>query len=239
MLLARNIVPVNRFPIWKYLLIGIVILFAVIYALPNLFGETPAIQIAPQDGKSVTDSLLGQIKSTLARNHIAYHHLTQSAYSVEMRFTNTDAQMLAQETLQQALGDKATVAMNLAANTPKWLLALGAEPMKLGLDLRGGMYFLLDVDMQTVLQNHLESIAAQLRTDLHSQRLSTQITVKPNEGILLDFSDVKVRNRIKNYIQSHYQDLTLITVSPKWWSVSCLSCRCVLYCGSNYVPTAG
>lgn len=215
MLLAKNQVPVNRFPLWKYVLIVVLVILAVIYALPNIFGESPAVQISAKGGNPITDAVISEVKQTLQQNQISYHQFTVAPYGIEMRFNNTDAQMLAQESLQSKLGNDYSVAINLAANTPSWLLALGAEPMKLGLDLRGGMYFLLDVDMQTVLNGRIDNYASQLRTDLRTQNIRyAGILTNPQRGVVLNFRDADAANNAQSYIGSHYPDLSLTHPNP-------------------------
>src|SRR3989338_300526 len=136
---AKNTVPQNHYPLWRYLLIIALVLLACLYALPNIFGESPAVQVSPKDSTAVTPALVQQIEGILQQNHVPYQGITSSAYTVELRFSNTTVQIEAQDALQQALGDHYTTAINLSPNTPPWLQALGANPMKLGLDLQGGM----------------------------------------------------------------------------------------------------
>lgn len=215
MFAAKNSVPINRFPTWKYIMIVVVLILAVIYALPNIYGESPAVQVSPKGGKEISPALMQQVTQTLQSQNIAYQSLIQNPSNIEMHFTSTDLQMRAQEALQANLGNDYNVAINLAPNTPHWLTALGANPMKWGLDLRGGMYFLLDVDMQTVIDNNLQTYAGQLRTDLQQQNIRyAGITVQKNQGIALLFRDQAVLNSAQSYINSHYAGALVLTTQP-------------------------
>ncbi|MDO8954936.1 MAG: protein translocase subunit SecD [Gammaproteobacteria bacterium] len=209
---ARNSVPLNWYPVWKYVLIAVLILLACLYALPNVFGESPAVQISPKGGQSVTTAMVSNVQQILSSNAITYTDLSSSTYDIEMKFSNTDQQMEAQDALKTALGNNYVVAINLAPNTPKWLMDCGAYPMKLGLDLRGGMYFLLDVDMQVVVDNKLQNTSDQLTQDLRTQNIRyTGISVVPNQGIQVQFRDPAANAEAKTYIGSHYPSLVVST----------------------------
>ncbi|WP_440993851.1 protein translocase subunit SecD [Cysteiniphilum litorale] len=163
MLHPRQKAAVNKYPLWKYITILVIAILSIIYALPNLFGETPSLQISPKDG-TVNTALVTQIKDTLKEQKIAYKSLHQESNTVvQVRFADAQDQIAARTALQKTIGSDYIVALNMAANTPNWLLALGAEPMNLGLDLRGGMYLVLEADTQSAinarLDNTLESLA--------------------------------------------------------------------------------
>jgi len=209
--MPRNNPQINRFPLWKYLLIVLLVVIALLYALPNLYGESPSVQISPKGGGSVSPELVKKVTSVLQSNHIAYFGLTHKKYSLQMRFKDTVEQVKAQDLLGKALGKSASVAINLAPNSPTWLDDIGAYPMKLGLDLRGGMYFLLDVDMQTVVENYLNNIASQLRTDLRVSNIHyVGLAVdKTNQQINIDFRDAVMRDKTKAYIRNKLQQVML------------------------------
>jgi preprotein translocase subunit SecD len=216
MFAVKNAVPLNRFPLWKYILIVLVVLLAVVYALPNIFGDSPAVQVSLKGGKDMTPDVVSQVQQILSSKHIPYQGVMVNPYNVELRFSNTDAQMQAQEQLQAVLGDNYNVAINLAANTPSWLTAIGANPMKYGLDLRGGMYFLLDVDMQTVIDNNLQNYAGQLRNDLQQQNIRyAGITVRQGQGIALLFRDPSVLASAEQFINGHYAGALVLSTNPK------------------------
>src|SRR3990167_8036024 len=158
----------NQYPLWRYILIVLLILLGAIYAAPNLYGTDPAIQIQPKNGQAVSADLVTKITNTLAQQNIPDTNITQQTTGLLIRFKDTEDQLKAQGYIQALMGDQATVAINLAPKTPKWLRNLGAEPMKLGLDLRGGIHFLYRVDTQAMLTERLisdsRSMAEALRT---------------------------------------------------------------------------
>src|SRR3569833_1504666 len=140
----------NRYPLWKYLLIATVLLVGFLYALPNLYGEDPALQISSTRGAKVDASTEARIKVLLQEAGIASHGSELNPVSLLIRFGNTGGQLKAQDLVKRELGDDYIVALILAPTTPTWLRAIGAKPMYLGLDLRGGVHFLMQVDMAAV-----------------------------------------------------------------------------------------
>lgn len=147
----------NQYPLWRYLLIVALIFFGLIYAAPNLYGTDPAIQIQPKSGEAISSDILNKIKNTLAAQHLSPISISQQATGLLIRFHDAEDQLKAQSVIQSLVGDGDTVALNLASKTPQWLHALGAEPMKLGLDLRGGIHFLYRVDVEAMLKERLNS----------------------------------------------------------------------------------
>ena len=147
----------NQYSIWRYFLIVALIFLGVIYALPNLYGTDSAIQIQPKTGQPISTDVLTKIKTVLAQEAIAPESIEQQSTGLLIRFKDTEDQLKAQGFIQAVVGDGDTVALNLAPKTPHWLRALGAEPMKLGLDLRGGIHFLYRVDVHAMLKERLNS----------------------------------------------------------------------------------
>ncbi len=146
----------NTFPRWKYALLGITLLLGLLYALPNLYGEDPAIQIG-QEGHETLPSTWGHtVIHTLATHSLPLKSLEETPGALLIRFNSLDTQLKAQDLLKAALPKDAIVALNLAPATPSWLQAIHANPLKLGLDLRGGVHFLMAVDLNTTLQKRLE-----------------------------------------------------------------------------------
>ena len=205
----RHQIPVNKYPLWKYIMIIVLVVIALLYALPNIYGENPAVQISPKGGIAITTQAVNRVKHVLKQDHITYHGPIVAKYNAQFRFPNTIEQMKAQDLIQHTLGKDYIVAINLAANTPTWLRAIGGDPMKLGLDLRGGMYFLLDVDMQTVVNNKLQNMTAELRRDLreHDLRYSGVTLKKQAEHIVIGFRQADVAQQARFYIQKHYPKL--------------------------------
>lgn len=160
---------INRYPLWKYLLILVVTLASFIYAAPMLYGEVPAVQVVGENGAIIDDQTLQTAKLALAQAGIIYKDVQFENERLLFRFTSTDTQLKAKEVIQQALGDQYLAALNLAPAMPKWLQSFGAMPMKLGLDLRGGIHFLMQVDVDSVIKQRIEgdirSIGQTLRDD--------------------------------------------------------------------------
>ncbi len=138
---------INQYPLWKHLLIGVVLLFGVLYALPNLYGEDPAVQVNGTHGLKVDAALREKVEEALKKANITFKSITLEKGELLARFLDTETQLKAVDTIEGTVGDNYVVALNLAATTPAWLQALNAQPMYLGLDLRGGVHFLLQVDM--------------------------------------------------------------------------------------------
>jgi preprotein translocase subunit SecD len=155
----------NRYPLWLYLLIGVIVLGGALFALPNLFGESPAVQIsAARPSAKIDDALRARAEDALKQAGVALEASFVDESSVKVRFADTDTQLKAKDVIERALGEDYTVALNLISNSPRWLAAIGAKPMYLGLDLRGGVHFLLQVDMKGAITKSLDSAAAGIRS---------------------------------------------------------------------------
>jgi preprotein translocase subunit SecD len=137
----------NKYPLWRYLLILAVILLGLIYALPNLYGDDPAIQISALRTSKVNAETLARVEQALTQANYAHGPGELDEKGLKIRFTDTETQLKARDMVQAALGENYIVALNLLPATPRWLRALNANPMYLGLDLRGGVHFLMQVDM--------------------------------------------------------------------------------------------
>lgn len=150
----------NRYPMWKYILMLVLIVMGVLYALPNLYPTNPAVQISPKGNASLV-GVQTKLKTLLDKQHLPYVSISkQNQQNILVKFSNTTAQLSAQNFIEALLGSHYNVAANLADNTPHWLQAIGAHPMKLGLDLQGGIHFLLAVDVNSMIKS-------QQRGDLH------------------------------------------------------------------------
>lgn len=181
----------NRFPLWKNILITLVILLGVIYALPNLYGDDPAVQISGNNSSAtISDAQVQQVKQVLQENHIVYKALTSEKNSLLIRFGSTDAQFIARSLIRSIFDENYTVAVNLASTTPHWLQKLGAHPMKLGLDLRGGIHFLLSVDVQGVIAKRLDGMIKTMMEDLRSNQIRyVAIDRNSQNQIILQFRE--------------------------------------------------
>ncbi len=162
----------NRFPIWKYLVIAVVLIVSTIYTLPNFFGETPAVQISStRQSATVDTALMARVETVLQQQGIKPAGLFLDGNSLKVRFNDPDTQIKARDIIQQALGDTYIIALNLLAASPEWLSRLHANPMFLGLDLRGGVHFLLEVDMQAAVDKTMERYAGDIRRELKSAKI--------------------------------------------------------------------
>ncbi len=206
-----QVVIKNHTARWLWTFIVVALILAVIYALPNLYGESPSVQISSKSGNVITPAVVIQVSNTLATANVPVKASSDDGINLTLKFDNTDEQMAAQEALQPLLQDQYVMALNLSPNTPKWLLSLGASPMKYGLDLRGGMYFLLDLDMQVVMQTSLQNDETSLMNDLRNANIHyTAMNIVAGEGIVINLSDAASLSSAKQFIETSYPDLQLI-----------------------------
>jgi len=180
----------NRYPVWKYVIIVIALVVGGLYALPNFFGESPAVQVSSVKPLIKIDTgTLSQVESALKAAGITPDLVTLEGTSVKVRLADTDTQLKAKDAIQRALVPDASnpgyvVALNLLSSSPAWLTSLHASPMYLGLDLRGGVHFMLQVDMQAALTKRAESLSGDLRTSLRekiSGTVALPATPKPSK----------------------------------------------------------
>lgn len=191
-----------HYPAWKYVLIAIVLVIAGIYAAPNLYPDEPAVQITSATaGTQLTEGILTESQNLLKEAGINSHDGTFEGNSALVRLDNPVAQLKAQEVLRQNLGDDYVVALNLAQTTPQWLRDIGAKPMKLGLDLRGGVRFVLEVDMNKALEQRLSNASRDVRRDLRAEKIAVKGIKTQAKGIVLHFADTQARDRAQNILQ--------------------------------------
>ncbi len=188
----------------------VVIFIGLLYALPNLYGEDPAVQITGARGIAASETTLVQVRDVLEKDNIASKSIALENGAILARFKDPDVQLRAREALVAAMGDKYVIALNLAPATPSWLARLGAEPMKLGLDLRGGVHFLMEVDMDTALGKLQEQTMDTLRTDLREKNIPYATVRKlDNYGVEVRFRDDKTRDDAISYLSSRHRDLVI------------------------------
>jgi preprotein translocase subunit SecD len=200
----------NRYPMWKNIFIAIVILIGFIYTIPNFFGESPAVQITPAKSSTKLDpALLGQVEEIFKKENIAFDGIYLDARGVKARFKNTDTQIKAKDILQANLGSDYTVALNLLSRSPDWLRSLGAKPMYLGLDLRGGVHFLLQVDMKAALDKAAERFIGDFRTALRKERISYAGVSREGQSVQIRFTDAAQLEKAKKVLSKEYPNLTL------------------------------
>ncbi len=195
----------NHYPLWKYLLIIIIVAVAALYALPNLYPNVPAVQISHESGE-LADTTLDAVKEALAKDNIQIQGEDQQDDRILLRFENTEQQLQASEAIKDALDGQHVVALNLAPATPAWLRALGATPMNLGLDLRGGVHFLLQVDMKAAKEKAINNYVSSFRTTLREAELR-RFSVSQNKGELtVKFRDIESRDAGLKALQKEYTD---------------------------------
>ncbi|NIG62789.1 MAG: protein translocase subunit SecD [Serratia symbiotica] len=200
----------NRYPLWKYLMLIVAILIGLLYALPNLYGEDPALQITGARGAAASETTLDQIRTVLEKDHIASKSIALENGAILARFKDPDAQLRAREALMAELGKNFVVGLNLAPDTPHWLVMLRAEPMKLGLDLRGGVHFLMEVDMNTALRKLQEQTIDTLRSELREKSIPyASIRKLSNNGVEVRFRDDATRDKAISYMGLRQRDLVL------------------------------
>ncbi|QIM53666.1 protein translocase subunit SecD [Hydrogenophaga crocea] len=205
----------NRYPLWKYAIIVVALLIGAIYALPNLFGEAPAVQVSA--GKAtvrVDASTVTRVEQALSSAAIKPSALTLEGTSVRARFEDTDTQLKARDAIDRALNPDRNdpshvVALNLVPRTPAWLAALGARPMYLGLDLRGGVHFMLQVDMRAALERRADVYAGDLRTALREKNIRHGGVVRNGQTVELRVRDEATRNAVVDLVRAQFADLVL------------------------------
>jgi len=188
----------------------VVILVGLLYALPNIYGEDPAVQITGARGVAASETTLDQVRTVLEKDNIASKSIALENGAILARFKDPDVQLRAREALMAELGDKYVVALNLAPATPAWLAMLNAEPMKLGLDLRGGVHFLMEVDMDTALSKLQEQTMDTLRSELREKGIPyAAIRKLDNNGVEVRFRDNAARDQAISYLTPRQRDLVL------------------------------
>lgn len=197
----------NTFPLWKNLLILSVFVLAVIYALPNVFGEDPSVQLSPLRATKLDQATLTQVDKLLTDAGLKPRALELTEKRLLIRFADTDAQLRASDLLQTRLGSNHTVALNLAPATPAWLRGLGAQPMYLGLDLRGGVHFLMQVDMTAAVRQAEERYVEDLRTLLRESKIRYVSVERENQAIAVKFQDNDAMKQARDVINREVRGL--------------------------------
>jgi preprotein translocase subunit SecD len=197
----------NKYPWWKNLLIIVVIAVGILYALPNLFAPDPAIQISGESGNdALGQAQLERVGSALETAGIDYFGETVSDGRALIRLRDKELQLRAKSVTQKALGDGYVVALNLAPTTPEWLTSIGAEPMKLGLDLSGGVHFLLEVDTQSAIKNRLETYTDDFKKALREQRVRGIVTLEGGQ-IVGNFASEALMNQAADIMREDFPTL--------------------------------
>jgi preprotein translocase subunit SecD len=207
---------VNRYPIWVYITVAVAVVLGLLYTLPNFFGESPAVQVSSARATLKVDTAtLGRVEEVLKKANIPYTGVFVDAVGVKVRFADTDTQLRAKDVIGQALNPDPqnasyTVALNLLSSSPTWLTKLGALPMYLGLDLRGGVHFLLQVDMKGALTKRLDAFAGDIRTTLRDKSIRHSGVSREGSTIVIRFRDTETREKAKRAIADSLGDLLLV-----------------------------
>ena len=205
----------NRFPTWKYVLIAVTIVAAFLYTLPNFFGESPAVQVSSAKSTVRVDfSLLERVEQTLKTEKIPYTGTVVDATGVKVRFPDTDTQLRAKDVIDKALNpdpaDRSyVVALNLLSASPGWLTAIHALPMYLGLDLRGGVHFLLQVDTQAAITKRIENLTTEVRNQLREKNIRHGGVAREGQTIRIRFRDAATREQARAFILNNIPDLVV------------------------------
>ncbi|MDH5613249.1 MAG: protein translocase subunit SecD [Gammaproteobacteria bacterium] len=196
----------NHYSLWKYLMLAIVLIMGSIYALPNLYGEDPSVQISHRSQALEEDDRL-LVESALKKEDITFKHIELADNKVLVRFNDEQVQLKAADILKAALDKKYLVALNLAAATPNWLRSLNASPMYLGLDLRGGIHFLMEVDMHAAIKRVEESLLSDIRSFLREEKVRYSDARRDDNTLRIEFRDTDNMNQALPLLKKQFRQL--------------------------------
>jgi len=200
----------NRYPLWKYLLILAALIIGLVYTLPNFYGEEPAVQVQPLRASIKVDTaLMERVQDILKAANLTPDAVMMDATSVKARFASTDIQLKAKDILHAKLGDDYVVALNLLSRSPTWMTDIGALPMYLGLDLRGGVHFLLQVDMKSALNKALDGDAGDMRTMLREKDIPYGGIDRDGQVLTIKFRNAESRSKGEDQIKLQFGNLQL------------------------------
>ncbi len=200
----------NRYPLWKNALIALVLVAGLIYSLPNLFGESPAVQISSTTGSAKVDTaLVTRVENMLKSANLQDTGVYLDPATLKVRFKSTDTQLKAKDVLQNQLGQDYVVALNLVSRSPAWLQSLGALPMYLGLDLRGGVHFLMQVDMKAAVTMAMDRNLGEIRADLRDGDIHYSGIMRQGDEIDIKFPDKDSADKASSEISKQFPDLLL------------------------------
>ena len=198
----------NQYPLWKYLLIFVTLVAGMIYTLPNFYGESPAVQVIPaRAGIKADNNLLQRVESALKVAGLEAQAISLDVTGIKARFNDTDNQLKAKDLLHAQLGDDYIVALNLLSRSPAWLTSINAQPMYLGLDLRGGVYFLLQIDMKGALDKALEAASGDIRSALREQNIAYSGVSRDGKLVTVKFRDEEARSKGTTELKQRFNGL--------------------------------
>jgi len=196
----------NQYPAWKYLLIIVLVVIGLFYALPNLYGEDPAVQVSSGRNVAMDDTIQALLQSKLGDAGISSKFVEETETGLLIRFNDTEDQLVAVDLFKDALGPDYIVALNLAPSTPAWLQAINALPMYLGLDLRGGVHFLMEVDMESAIEKSLNRAAGELRSFMREEKIRYKAVQSSAQKISIRFTNVESRDAALLLLEDEYRD---------------------------------
>jgi len=202
----------NRYPLWKTLLVALTVVIGFLFAAPNLYEADHALQVSAIRGAKVDVSTFDRVKRKLEQQLDIKSAVLEDG-QILVRLNDLDAQLKARELTIDLLGDKFTVALNMAATTPEWLQAIGASPLNLGLDLRGGIYFLMEVDMNDLLKTTREQMVVDFKSDLRGEKIRYRSIRLQPEGVVLKFRDEAAAEKALDFLKSRYAKTNLRQLS--------------------------
>ncbi|HSW82596.1 MAG TPA: protein translocase subunit SecD, partial [Usitatibacter sp.] len=201
----------NRYPMWKYAIIAIAILVSALYAAPNLFGEVPAVQVAGARASiKVDDELRAKLDEALKAANVAVTSVAMENDVLRFLVANTDTQIKARDVIQKNVGPNYVVALNLVANSPHWMQAIGSKPMYLGLDLRGGVHFLLQVDMNAAKSKFAERYLGDVRSNMREKKIYySGLTREGQDRIVIRFREAEQKAAALRMLADQMPDLVV------------------------------
>lgn len=197
----------NQTPLWKYLVVIFMVAFCTLYASPNLYGEDHAVQISAGRDGVINTATLDTVTEELTKQGIQPKSVMLEGDQILIRLNDYKTQGLTQEKLERALGEDYFVAMNLAPDTPGWLESLGGTPMKLGLDLRGGVHFLMEVDMNSAIKKSFEDMVGDFRTALREEKIRYRSVKQTDNGVEIQFRDQETLDKADFFLKNRNRDL--------------------------------
>lgn len=199
----------NKFPLWKNIMVFLVIAIGFFYSLPNLYGEDPAIQVSGSHGTELDQKTVDTIKAELDSRNISGNYEFENSQLL-VRLGNTEDQLTARELVSDLLGDNYIVALNLAPATPAWMRAIGMHPLKLGLDLRGGVHFLMEVDMEEAMKKMRSQLTNDFRTELRNRGIRLTGIKAENDYVLVEFKNEATRDEAKKVLEANHRDFKVV-----------------------------
>ncbi|MDO5687514.1 MAG: protein translocase subunit SecD [Neisseria sp.] len=211
----------NRYPLWKYIMIGCIILVSCLYTVPNFFGETPAVQISTNRQSLAINAATEQtIAAALQQAGIPQDGMFIADGSLKVRFTDEETQLRARDVIEQSLGEGYITALNLIPDSPAWMAKIRANPMFLGLDLRGGVHFLMQVDMDAALQKKLDSYSGDIRRTLRNEKIRNSGVTQKGETLTVAFQDTDTLRRALPALQRSLQDAQILESGAQTLTIS-------------------